>query len=85
MLTMSNISIIGGNKGSLNKDALPLTFGKYCGQTPNKISGHDPAYLVWLYDKVFPKRCSIELRDLCEQSVIESKYEGDSEDETIYD
>ena len=50
-------------------DHTPLTFGKYAGQTPDEISKHDPAYIVWLYDNISPHKCSEWLKEACEYDV----------------
>ena len=57
-------------------DELPLTFGKYKGQTPEKITEHDPSYIVWLNENVRPQRVSKELAEACEWDVREKYNEG---------
>lgn len=54
-----------------------LTFGCYKGRAPSDIANDDPAYIVWLYDKIEPKRCTSELYELCEQEVAEGEEDDD--------
>ena len=58
-------------------DYTPLTFGKYTGQTPDEISEHDPSYIVWLYNNISPRKCSIWLKELCECDVQYGEMYGD--------
>lgn len=50
-----------------NLDRSPLVFGKYIGQTPEEIAEEDPAYIVWMYENIKPRRCSKDLAIACEQ------------------
>ena len=48
-------------------DNKPLTFGKYEGETPNEIAEHNPQYIVWMYDNLDYKNCTLDLRNECEE------------------
>lgn len=62
------------NSAELKLDKTPLNFGKYRGLTPDEVSEVDPSYIVWMYEKYSPKRCSNFLYTACQQS---SDYEDD--------
>lgn len=47
-------------------DKTPLEFGKYKGQTPEKICLVDPGYLVWAYESIGEHVCSREMYLACE-------------------
>jgi len=47
-------------------DDTPLTFGKHKGETPNDIAVVNPQYVVWMYDNMNRKFCTMELRNKCE-------------------
>lgn len=46
-------------------DHMPFQFGKYAGQTPDQVAGHDPGYIVWFVDMVDAGRVSKALYDAC--------------------
>lgn len=48
------------------KDKTPMAFGKYKGKTPEEIANVDPSYVVWMYDTIQPKHCSLDLRNVCD-------------------
>jgi hypothetical protein len=56
-------------------DDKPLDFGKYKGKTPNEIADHDPQYLIWAFDNTKRKVCSRDLRDACQQDVMDDEAE----------
>lgn len=58
----------------IDLDHTPLTFGKYKGQTPDEVSESDPAYIVWMYNNIKPKKCSAWLAEACK---VEQYYEED--------
>lgn len=62
-------------------DEQPLTFGQYCGRTPEQIAEVDPGYIVWLYDRHKEKYCSRPLRELCEMDIRESEYYDEFDEE----
>ena len=61
-----------------------LTFGKYKGQSPIEISEIDPQYIVWLYDNMKEKHCSLQLRDACDLDITEEYQEFDFQDIDIW-
>lgn len=63
---------------NIDEDSLPLTFGKYKGESPNDISEHDPRYVVWLYENIQPPVVSRALAVECEQT-------AEDEDSDWYD
>lgn len=55
-----------------DEDNIPLTFGKYKGESPNDIAEHDPGYVVWLYENK-PELVSRTLAVACDQESGERK------------
>ena len=49
----------------------PIDIVKYRSMTPNEVAEDDPRYVVWLYDNIFPRRCSQALRDACDADLQE--------------
>ena len=49
-------------------DFTPLTFGMHSGKTPDEISSYAPAYIVWLYENVNPRKCSRALYLACQEA-----------------
>lgn len=50
-------------------DDMPLTWGKYKGQTPRSVAKTDPSYIVWMHANVLDKpTCSRDLARDCEES-----------------
>jgi len=60
-------------------DETPLTFGKYKGISPNKISEYDPKYLVWAYENTSQIVCSKELYEACYEACYEDLIDYESE------
>jgi hypothetical protein len=52
-------------------DSIPLRFGKYRGESPNKIANEDPGYIVWMYENVQDKHCSKNLYLACKEFLDE--------------
>ncbi len=46
-------------------DDIPLSFGKYKGQTPDEISEFDPSYIVYIWDTLNIKVSSKVLYNYC--------------------
>ena len=61
-------------------DDMPLTFGKYKGETPNEIAEHDDQYICWLYENITnPRPVSRRLYLACnyeDAEIIERKLES---------
>lgn len=51
-----------------SRNKRPLTFGKYKGRTPKWVARIDPAYVVWMYEKVSPSLCTPGLYRKCLQA-----------------
>lgn len=60
----------------MDKDSIPLEFGKYKGSTPEEIAELDPSYIAWLYEKIKPSPCSKQLYLACEYDVRETELGG---------
>lgn len=59
------------NPHKMTIDNKPIGIGKYRYLTPNEVAEDDPGYIVWLYDNLFPRRCSKALRDACDADLQE--------------
>jgi hypothetical protein len=57
-------------------DEEPLRFGKHIGKTPLEIAEIEPSYLIWAYENVKDKPCSLELYELCQ---LDADYESSRE------
>lgn len=63
------------------EDLIPLSFGKYKGQTPEDVADGDPSYIAWLYENV-PGNVSRELYLACEREKWDDYgYPGEGPDE----
>lgn len=58
----------------INVDNLPLTFGKYRGQTPNQIADIDPWYIEWMYENVKNAPCTESLYLRCKDIIENADY-----------
>ena len=59
----------------MSLDTTVLTFGKHKGKTPEQVSDIDPAYIVWLYDTLTPRRCTKSLYLACVELLEEEPEE----------
>ena len=69
---------------SCSPDRTPLTFGKFKGMTPEKISDIEPSYIRWMYTNVSDRLCSQSLYNACvdrDDDIDDRDYE-DFADET---
>lgn len=56
-------------------DHTPLTFGKYQGKTPSKVSENDPNWICWAFENVKSKpTCSMALYRSCQEETRENKF-----------
>ena len=66
------------DKEAKDKDDVPLTFGKFKGNTPDEISDIKPDYIIWMYEKFDSPPCSFALYNYCLRE--EGKWSNSEED-----
>lgn len=56
-------------------DHTPLSFGKYRGMTPSKVSETDPGWICWAYENVKTRpTCSLVLYRSCQEEIRENRF-----------
>lgn len=62
-------------------DEIPLTFGKYRGETPLAVASKDPGYLLWIAETFEPKDIPFTsaIYELCKLTHADTKRETEDE------